>query len=144
MDHVAIMQKKLGMIDLITSGKKTIESRWYMHKYAPWDRIYQGDTVYFKNSGEPVSLKASVGTVSQYADLKPEKAMNLLLAYYQDIGFNSIDREKWIHYVANKSYCILISLTDVKPLAPFYIDKRGYGSMSAWLTVSDIRSIKVR
>lgn len=66
MDHVAIMRKSWGLLPKILSGEKTIESRWYMARYAPWNRIEKGDIVYFKNSGEPVTVKAEVSKVMQF------------------------------------------------------------------------------
>ena len=68
MDHVAIMKKSWKLTDKIISGKKIIESRWYKNKYTPWDKIKRGDMVYFKNSGEPVAIKALVTKVLQFSD----------------------------------------------------------------------------
>ncbi len=66
MYHVAIMKKSWGLIPKILSGEKTIESRWYKTKRTPWDKVKPGDTVYFKNSGEPVTAKAQVSKVLQF------------------------------------------------------------------------------
>jgi ASC-1-like (ASCH) protein len=54
-------------------GKKTIESRFYLSKYVPWDKVNKGDTIWFKNSGEPVIAKATVANVLQYENLTNEK-----------------------------------------------------------------------
>ena len=71
MEHVAIMRKSWGLTQKILSGKKKIESRWYKVKYAPWDRIKFGEIVYFKDSGEPVTIKTEVEKVIQFSDLTP-------------------------------------------------------------------------
>lgn len=60
MQHVAIIKKSWGLTEKVLNGQKKIESRWYMAKHAPWDRIKEGEVVCFKDSGEPVSLKAEV------------------------------------------------------------------------------------
>ena len=60
MDHVAIMKKSWKLTEKILSGEKKIESRWYKSKYPPWGKIKKGDIIYFKDSGEPVSIKAKV------------------------------------------------------------------------------------
>lgn len=39
MDHLAIMNPKRKLIPKILSGEKKIESRWYMMRVAPWDKI---------------------------------------------------------------------------------------------------------
>lgn len=51
MHHIAIMNGPWNLIPKILSGEKTIESRWYRTRRAPWGGIRAGDTVYFKDSG---------------------------------------------------------------------------------------------
>ena len=63
MDHVAIMNKKMGLIDKVLDGRKTIESRWYKNRTAPWGKIKKGDTIYFKDSGGPIRARAEVKKV---------------------------------------------------------------------------------
>lgn len=82
--HIAIMRKSWGLTDKILSGEKKIESRWYLNRYVPWDRIKTGDTVYFKDSGEPVRIKATVSQVMQYDNLNPDKVRELLNKYGSD------------------------------------------------------------
>ena len=65
MEHVAIMRKSWGLTKKILNGKKKIESRWYKVKYLPWDRIKTSDIVYFKDSGEPVTIKTEADKIIQ-------------------------------------------------------------------------------
>ena len=56
MDHVAILRKAKvsrgdNLLQDILDGTKTIESRWYVNKISPWDKIKSGDTVYLKEFG---------------------------------------------------------------------------------------------
>ena len=60
MEHLAIMRKSWGLTKKILSGEKKIESRWYKSKYPPWGKIRSGEIVYFKDSGEPVSISICV------------------------------------------------------------------------------------
>ena len=60
MEHLAIMRKSWGLTQKILTGQKKIESRWYKNKYRPWNQIQKGDVIYFKDSGEPVTIKATV------------------------------------------------------------------------------------
>lgn len=78
MIHIAYMKKSWDMIPKILTGEKTIESRWYQTKRAPWGKIAAGETVYFKNSGEPVTAKATVAKVLQFKSLNPEKIKEIL------------------------------------------------------------------
>lgn len=41
-----------------------------------------------------------------------------------------------------KNYCLLIFLEAAQEVAPFAIDKSGYGAQAAWLVVDDIARIK--
>ena len=65
MDHVAIMKKEWRLIPKILSGVKTVESRWYKNKVCPWNKVFAGDTLYFKNSGEKVSVRAHITKAQQ-------------------------------------------------------------------------------
>ena len=86
MDHVAIMKKSWGLTQKILSGQKKIESRWYKSKFAPWGKIGKGDIVYFKDSGEPISIKAEVEKVISFSDLTPKKVSQILDEYGNDDG----------------------------------------------------------
>ena len=141
MDHVAIMKKSWGLTGKILTGEKTVESRWYKTKHSPWDRIKPGDTVYFKDSGEPVSIKAKVTKVLQLDNLIPEKTKEILSKYGKaDLGTSDIMPEIK-RYVSGKKYCILVFFNNVEKIKPFNIDKTGFGSMSAWITVDKVEKI---
>ena len=143
MHHVAIMKKSWGLTQKILSGEKKIESRWYTSRVAPWDRIKPGDMVYFKDSGESVSLKAQVHNVLQFSDLTPQKVQDILSQYGKDDGIDSADISKFFEIFQNKQYCILIFLKNPEVVQPFQINKKGFGAMSAWITIEDIREIQL-
>lgn len=144
LDHVAIMKKSWGLTEKILSGKKKIESRWYMSRVAPWDRITEGDTVYFKNSGEPVKIRAKVEKVLQFSDLNPDKVKGILDEYGDLDGIEEGDTPKFFGLFRDKKYCMLIFLKDVEEVEPFDIDKKGFGAMAAWITVESVEKLKVR
>lgn len=142
MDHVAILKKSWGLLDKILSGEKTIESRWYKTKHTPWNRIKAGDTVYFQNSGDPVSIKAKVTKVIQIANLTPAKTKQILAKYAKtDLGTKHM-MPQVRKYAAGKKYCILIFFDNVEKIKPFRINKAGFGTLSAWLSLPDINRIK--
>ena len=85
-DHIAIMKKSWNLTEKILTREKTIESRWYKNKYPPWDKIKPAETIYFKNSGEPVTIKTKVEKVLQFSDLnknRVEEARNKLRKFEQ-------------------------------------------------------------
>ncbi len=138
MDHVAILAKKRKLLQKILSGEKTIESRWYRFKKTPYNSIVVGDTVYFKDSGEPVSVKARVADVLFFAELNKEIFDDIISKYGPKIG---IDSSYWEH-IQDKKLCTLIFLKDIEQITPFNIDKTGFGMMAAWLSVDSIDKIK--
>ncbi len=138
MEHIAILSKKLNLLGKIVSGEKTIESRWYKFRKPPFECIKPGETVYFKESGDPVSAKAMVKDVLFYRDLNPEKIRELLVKYGPQIGVGV----SYLSQIMDKRFCTLVFLENAKKIAPFGIDKNKYGIMCAWITLEDIRKIK--
>lgn len=144
MDHLAIMKKSWGLTERISEGTKTIESRWYMSRYPPWDRIRAGDVVYFKDSGMPVSIKARVAKVLQFGDLTPNRVMRLLGTYGKRDGIERSEVKRYFSLFKNKRYCILIFLKDIERIRPFNVNKAGFGAMASWITLGGIDRIKCK
>lgn len=142
MEHIAIMRKSWGLTKKILKGKKKIESRWYSAKCSPWNRIKAGETVYFKDSGEPVTIKAEVEKVLQFSELTSEKVKQILQEYGPEDGLCIEDIPKFFERFKNKKYCILIFLKNPEKVEPFDIDKTGFGLMSAWISVKDVEKLK--
>ncbi len=139
-DHVAILKKSWNLLPKIISGEKSIESRWYKCRFAPWDRIKKGDFVYFKNSGEKVKVKAKVEKVLQFDSLDQDKVEMILDKYGDDICLNS---RNYNEYYSERNYCVLVFLDNVEELIePFGINKAGYGNAAAWLIAEDIDDIR--
>jgi ASC-1-like (ASCH) protein len=144
MDHIAIMQKSWGFIEKIATGQKTVESRWYKVKYTPWGRISPGDSIYFKNSGEPVTIQAKISRVINFSDLTPEKVHTILEDYRKELGLDEPDIQRYFEMFKHKRYCILIYLKDAQHVQPIEINKQGFGTMSSWISVESIVKIKAQ
>lgn len=148
MDHIAILRKASkkkndNILGDILAGLKTIESRWYVSKITPWGKVTVGDTVYFKESGCPVSAKASVSKVLQFDKLTPECLEQIAISYSKKISPH-LSQADFLHWAINqptKKYCILVFIKDAARIAPFEINKTGFGISSAWLTVDTIKTI---
>jgi len=106
------------------------------------DKIKSGEIVYFKDSGEPVTIKTAVEKVIQFSDLTPEKVKEILYQYGQADGLGIDKIPEFFEMFKNKKYCMLIFLKNPQKIEPFEIDKSGFGAMSAWISVSDINRIK--
>ncbi len=142
MDHIAIMKKSWGLTDKILTGEKTLEERWYKFKRPPFGVAKIGDTIYFKDSGDPVSVKAKITKVLQFENLTPEKSQEIVKKYaHADLGSNKITPEIE-EYTSNKNYCVIIFFENAKKIEPFEINKKGFGTMAAWITVKNVNKIK--
>lgn len=148
-EHIAILRKsniKKGddLLGDILSGNKTIESRWYVNKIAPWDRIKKGETVYFKESGCPVTAKAKVKNVIQYGNLSKNIVTEIITKYGKQIAPSTSKKDfiVWAEKKKNKRYCILVFLKNVEMIEPFEIDKTGYGISSAWLITENVNRLR--
>jgi ASC-1-like (ASCH) protein len=137
------MDKRKKFLEKIASGEKTIESRWYVNRISPWNKIKKGETVWFKNSGERVILKAKVEKVIQFANLTPGKTLEILKKYGKEIGFKENQYKDWVESSSKKRYCILVFLHNPKLVKPFNINKAGFGMSSAWISTKDINRLAV-
>ena len=138
MDHVAILSKKFNFLSKILSGQKSIESRWTINRKPPYKTISPGDTVYFKNSGEAVTLRAAVSHVLFFQRLDLHEIRRILTEYGPNMGV-TID---YARKVQKARYCTLIFLKNPHLVPPFTINKKGYGMMAAWITVPNISAIR--
>ena len=143
MQHIAILAKKRKLLDKIISGEKTIESRWYKSKVSPWNKIKEGEIVYFKESGDPVSVKAEVEKVLFFENLDLEKVKDIVNKYDDQIALSKNRDDEFWKYFDNRKYCILIFLKNIQEIDPFNINKKGFGLMSAWICVDDVNRIKI-
>ncbi len=136
MEHLAILKKK--WLEKILTGEKTIESRWYKQRRTPYQKIAKGDVIYLKETGKPVTAKATVQEVLFFDQLTEEKLRDIIQNYGKQVGmtFDAIPQ------LVDKSYCTLVFLKNVQKIPPFAIDKKGYGAQAAWITIEDIKNLK--
>lgn len=139
MHHVAIMNPRWKLIPKILSGEKTIESRWYQTRRAPWDKIAKGDTVFFKNVGELVTARAEVTRVVQFAFQSPKEVSDVVLKYGKKMSLVNVDPKTWGKV---PKYAVLVFLEHPRPVdPPLRIDKTGFGMAVAWVVIDDIKKI---
>lgn len=141
MQHVAIMNPAWKLTSKIISGEKTIESRWYKNKSAPWGKIKAGETVYFKDSGKKIQIMAQIKGIEQFENLIPKKVKEILDEYGAAVGITKNQIALYYNLFKDKKYCILIFLNKVQKVPPFQINKKGFGAMSAWICVENIATI---
>lgn len=142
MHHIAIMDKSIANISDILSGAKTVESRWYLSRKAPWNKIKKGDIVYFKQTSEPVKARAEVQKIIQYDYLQPQKVREIIKIYSKSGKMALENTQKFYQENKNKKYCILIFIANPKPVKCFNIDRTGFGISSAWLCTDHIKKLR--
>jgi hypothetical protein len=143
MQHIAIMQKSWGLTEKIATGQKIIESRWYNVKYLPWGKIFPGEKIYFKNTGEPVAIQAEVDKVLYFSDLTPEKVQAILAKYGKSMGIEAPDIPRFFEMFKQKKYCMLIYLKNAQRIPPFKINKQGFGVRASWISVERVSQVSV-
>lgn len=97
-------------------------------------------SIYFKDSDESVTIKASVEKVLQFPDLNRIKVKELLEKYGKDDGIE--DTKKFYQMFKDKKYCILIFLKNPRKIDSFKIDESGFGFMSTWIGINNVNNIK--
>lgn len=114
-------------LEAILDGRKTIESRFGVHRCAPFERVQRGDIIFLKRSGGPVVGLALAGGADYYhldadvlGDLRDRFAVEL---YAEDEAFWSARAEK--------RFATLIHIDDTLKIETMDIDKR---DRRGWVT----------
>jgi len=142
MDHIAFMRKSWGLAEKIATGQKTIESRWYNIKYAPWGNISSGDSIYFKESGEPIRLRGKVAKILTYTNLIPQQVWALLEEYGKDCGIEPDQIPAYYARFQHKRYAIFLFLKNPQHITPFEINKTGFGKKASWISVESVELLR--
>ena len=117
MKHIAILRQPF--FDLILRGEKTIESRWSMHRIAPYEKVNVGDIILLKETGKDVTAQAKVSKI-EYFELTPMVVEKIRMQYGKQIGmqyFTNYDK------ILQKKFCTLIWLEDVKIIPPIKVPR---------------------
>ncbi len=114
--HLAVLNEPY--LTHILEGRKTIESRFGVHKSMPYDRVVAGDIIFLKRAAGFV-VGACVVDYAISMVLTPY-AWEVVRAY---ADFICID-EVFIQSQQHKKYVTLICLRDVTKITPFPVDKR--------------------
>jgi hypothetical protein len=141
MDHVVYLDAKAAEMDKLLSGEKTMIIRGAAGRKMPYGRVNSGDKLYFINNNAEGVIKAK-GQVSQVLDsqkMTREDSIALVEEHQGALGLTPAQFKRW----AGKRYLVLIQVNQVEVVAPFQIDKSGYGNMDDWLPVGDINEVRL-
>ncbi|MCE9551905.1 MAG: ASCH domain-containing protein [Planctomycetes bacterium] len=116
--HLAIFVEPY--LQYILDGKKTVESRFSVHRCPPYGTVREGDVVLLKRASGPIVGLCRVGTVWSY-ELNPDSLSELRSEFASAICAQ--DPSFWIER-SSASYATLMRLQHVRPISPIEIDKR--------------------
>lgn len=121
--HIAIMHQPF--LRYVFEGQKTVESRFSLHKIAPYQKVQTGDVVFMKAG--PVVGCFTVAWV-KYFDLGEYPIEEIEKQYGDGICG---DAEFW-KVKSNKRYATLIGISDVQQLTPRQFEKH---DRRAWVSL---------
>jgi ASC-1-like (ASCH) protein len=111
MIHVAVLLKPY--LDLVLSGRKTIECRLTQQAQAPFEQIEAGERIYFKQSAGPYRATAVADAVLFERDLSPRRVEEVRRDYNECI----LGDEQFWQLKRNSRFLTLVWLRDVQAVA---------------------------
>ena len=141
MDHVVYLDAKANEMESLIDGKKTMIIRGATGRKMPYGRVNNGDVLYFINNNAEgvIKAKAKAKKVINSEKMSKEESVALVQGYLHKLHLTDKQFKRW----AGKRYIVLIEVEEVEQLAPFPIEKSGYGNMDDWLPVEDINRVKI-
>jgi len=121
--HLAVMVEPY--LSYLLEGKKTIESRFSIHKRAPYNRVRKDDVILVKRPGGPIVGICLVSNVWFY-ELDQASWKKIWTDFFQKIFV--ADPEFWFER-QHASYATLILIKNARTIRPFRYakkDRRGW------------------
>lgn len=125
--HLAVMTGHY--LARLLDGTKTIESRFTRHRVAPFERIADGDVIFFKPSPGPITAAGLAGTV-RHLDLGTTPLDQVADLYGAAIA--PADSSFWADRSAAR-YATLVTMLDVVMTEPVPVCKR---DRRGWVVLS--------
>lgn len=127
--HLAVMSGPY--LDYVLSGAKVVESRFHRVRQAPLFSAKIGDIIAFKDAGGPVRAMAVV-SAAEFVDLNRISLESVRMRFQSAIS--ATHDEFWLAR-ANAKWVSLLSLEQVRPIAPVAISKR---DRRAWIRYAPV------
>ena len=130
--HIAILKKKY--MDLILSGRKTVESRITMNACEPFGKIGVGERIYLKVSSGPFIGITKAMAVDTYEGLDAGEVMKLYEKYDEAVCGGKA-------YWESKQKCRYASLIRLGRVEPCYRYPDYKKSMKAWHVIEEMDGV---
>jgi hypothetical protein len=121
--HLAVVSEPY--LTQILGGIKTIESRFSMREVPPFRCVAEGDILFLKKGGAPVTGVCRVSRV-WFHRLDPERYHRIIQEHAVEL---SVDSSPFWHEKESALFCTLMELEDVRPITPTTLrktDRRGW------------------
>ena len=140
MDHIVYLDTKSNEFENLLNGKKSIIIRGATGRKLPYGRVNKNDILYFINNNAEgkIKAKAIVKSVFNSEKMDKEESTELVKKHQKKLQLTDKQFQKW----AGKRYLVLIEISKIKEVKPFFIDKSNYGNMDDWLPVGKIDTVK--
>ncbi len=140
MDHVVYLDYKAKELENLQTGNKTMIIRGATGRKMPYDRVNEGDVLYFiENKGDGlVKAKAIAKTLFQSEKLTKEESLKIVENNQEFLQLDSKLKARF----GGKRYLILITVKGFETLETFKIDRSAYANMDDWLLVENIEKVK--
>ena len=126
--HVAILKRPF--LELILSGRKTVESRLMRVAQPPFGCVQPGELIFLKVSSGPYMATAIAGKIDQHRDLEPYDLLRLRVLHDRAICSTDAYWEQKKH----SRYAVFIELTQVEPIE---VGPKYNKSRRAWHVLDD-------
>jgi hypothetical protein len=141
MDHLVCTDEATGELEGLIRGTRTMIARGVSERSTPYGAVDSGDTLYFVTGNAPgvVRAKAVVARAVSSGWLTEKKAVGYLMRYRDRLRLTKGEIKRW----SRKRYLVVIAVENVARIAPFTVDRVGFGREDDWLLVGDIGEVKV-
>jgi hypothetical protein len=136
--HLAILVEPY--LQFILEGRKTVESRFSVHRCAPYDRVHRGDVVLLKRSGGPIVGVCQVANAWFY-ELDPRSWRNIRKEFTQALCAQ--DPSFW-KAREKAAFATIMRLQHVLAISPIHCmkrDRRGWVILQQGTSQLDLLSL---
>jgi hypothetical protein len=140
MDHLVYVDSEAKELERLLAGHKTIILRGSHEPVAPYNKIFEGDSLFLittKREGV-VQAKALVKNVLNPQKLEVKDSIELINRYLMEMMLT----EEQLNRYYGKPYLTFVRVMEVQRIQPFTIDDHAARGFTDWFITENINKIK--
>jgi hypothetical protein len=140
MDHIVYVDTQSREMEQLLNGEKTMIVRTASGRKIPYDRLENGDRLFFtRNNGEGLILaSAVVKQVIQFGPVNRELSCEILKNHQSQLNLSERQFNRW----GGKRYLVLVEIDSLQKIHPFKFNRSAFHNMDDWLPVGNIETVK--